>query len=217
MAETVSIVIAILALAISGVTAWLTLFRRGVVCMTPPTVIFFGPDGGPRDARDPSAKIYLRTLLYATSKRGRIVESMFVRLRRGESLQTFNIWVLGEDSLSRGSGVFVGENGVVCNHHFLLPADGTQFEFTAGTYYLEVYCTLAGSTQPNKLFSVQLAIDEGIADQLKNPEMGLYYDWGPESARYHAHVRPRPKPALPDFIKALAGNQYMAPNVKRRT
>lgn len=205
MAETISIIIATLALAISAVTAWLTLFRRGTVHMTPPTVIFFGPDGGPRDDRDPSEKIYLRTLLYATSKKGRIVESMFVRLRRGESLQTFNIWVLGEDSLARGSGVYVGENGVVCNHHFLLPADGTQFEFTAGTYNLDVYCTLAGSNHPDRLFSVQLTIDPEIAEQLQNPDMGLYFDWGPESGRYHPHVRPRPKPVLPDFMKALAG------------
>lgn len=205
MADTISIITATLALAISAVTAWLTLFRRGTVRMTPPTVIFFGPDGGPSDDRDPSLKLYLRTLLYATSKRGRIVESMFVRLRRGESLQTFNIWVLGEDSLARGSGIFVGENGVVCNHHFLLPADGTRYEFTAGTYDVEVYCTLAGSSQPGKLFSVRLIIDTEIAEQLKNPDMGLYFDWGPESARYHPHVRQRSKPVLPDFLKALAG------------
>jgi hypothetical protein len=128
---------------------------------------------------------------------------MFVRLRRAESSQTFNIWVLGENSLSRGSGIFVGENGIVCNHHFLLPADGTRFEFYAGDYNLEVYCKLTGANQPNKLFTVQLSIDSEFATQLKKPGMGLYFDWGPESGRYHPHVRHRSKHELPDFIKTL--------------
>jgi len=101
--------------------------------MTKPTIIFFGFDGGiSNDGSLPPLKVFLRALLYATSKRGRIVESMFVRLRRGESVQNFNIWVYGDESLARGSGVFVGENGVACNHHFLLLADGTKFEFIAG-------------------------------------------------------------------------------------
>jgi hypothetical protein len=76
------------------------MFRRGTVRMTAPTVIFFGPDGGPSEDRKLSAKVFLRTLLYSTSKRGRIVESMYVRLRRGESAQTFNIWVYGDTTLA---------------------------------------------------------------------------------------------------------------------
>src|SRR2546427_296072 len=47
MADPVAPTISLAALAASGLTAWLTLFRRGTVYMTRPTVIFFGPDGGP--------------------------------------------------------------------------------------------------------------------------------------------------------------------------
>jgi hypothetical protein len=50
--------------------------------------------------------------------------------------------VYGEDSLARGSGLYVGENGVVCDHHFLLPDDGTKFDFLRGEYKLEVYASL---------------------------------------------------------------------------
>jgi len=82
------------ALAISFVTAWLTLFRKGKLRMTKPTVIFFGPDGSP--SQRSGLKVFLRTLLYCTAKRAHIVEGMFVTLRRGESVQTFNIWVYGE-------------------------------------------------------------------------------------------------------------------------
>jgi hypothetical protein len=44
MADPISITVSVLALAVSSVTAWLTLFRRGTVKMTQPTSIFFGPD-----------------------------------------------------------------------------------------------------------------------------------------------------------------------------
>ena len=40
-----SFAIACFALLVSGVTAWLTFFRKGKLVMTQPTVIFFGPDG----------------------------------------------------------------------------------------------------------------------------------------------------------------------------
>ena len=56
--------------------------------MTQPTTIYFGADA----SASPSPKVYFRTLLYTTAKRGKIIESMFVKLRRGESIQTFNIW-----------------------------------------------------------------------------------------------------------------------------
>ena len=67
MIDTISIIIATIALTISAITAWLTLFRRGRVRMTQPTVIFFGPDS------PNSPKVFLRTLLYSTSKRGQII------------------------------------------------------------------------------------------------------------------------------------------------
>lgn len=44
MADPVAVTISALALAVSTATAWLTLFRRGTMKMTQPTVIYFGPD-----------------------------------------------------------------------------------------------------------------------------------------------------------------------------
>ncbi len=137
--------ISIAALVISAVTAWLTLLRRGTVRMTKPTVMFFGPDGGPHNGAPAKPKVFLRSLVYSTGKRGHIIESMFVTLRRGETRQTFNIWVYDQNGLARGSGVYVGDTGVVCNHHFLLPTDGTRFEFLAGDYQVDVYAALGGA------------------------------------------------------------------------
>ena len=80
MADPVSITISTLALAVSGVTAWLTLFRRGMVKMTQPTIIHFGSDSSRSADEPPTPKVYLRTLLFSTSKRGRVIESMYVAL-----------------------------------------------------------------------------------------------------------------------------------------
>jgi hypothetical protein len=46
--QVIAITISALALTISALTAWLTMFRRGTVKMTHPSVIYFGPDGGPK-------------------------------------------------------------------------------------------------------------------------------------------------------------------------
>jgi hypothetical protein len=125
----IAIAVSVLSLLVSTTTAWLTLFRRGTVKMTQPTVIFLGPDGS-RSRRDVALpKVFLRTLLFATSKRGRVIESMHVALSRNETRQNFNVWVYGNDKLVRGSGLFVGETGVEANHHFLVPTDGNAFRF----------------------------------------------------------------------------------------
>ena len=195
MIDTISIIIATIALTISAITAWLTLFRRGTVRMTQPTTIFLGPDS------PNSPKVFLRTLLYSTSKRGQIVESLFVKLHRGETTQTFNVWVYGDDSLARGSGLYVGEDGIACNHHFLLPEDGTRFEFLPGNYKFEVYALLVGRDRPLQLSVVNLSLSEQVARQLGDGESGAYFDWGPDSQRYHAHVRKRPQIKLPRFLQ----------------
>ena len=73
MTEWIAVGLSTLALCVSVVTAWLTFFRYGELRMTQPTVIFFGPDGGRRDGQNPRLKVFLRTLLYSTSRRGQTV------------------------------------------------------------------------------------------------------------------------------------------------
>jgi hypothetical protein len=152
MADPISITVSIFALGVFSVTAWLTLFRRGTVKMTQPTVIFLGPDPPRSHNKPPSPKIYLRTLLFSTSRRGRIIQSMYVALSRNETRQNFNIWVYGEERLVRGSGLFVGETGVEANHHFLTPKDANSFRFTEGHYRLDVFAHLLGDQKQTRLF-----------------------------------------------------------------
>ena len=192
MVDFIAIFIAVLALGLSGLTAWLTLLRPGTVKMTQPTVIFFGPDMPVGSDVPHSSKVYLRTLLFSTSKRGCIIESMYVSLRRNETSQHFNIWVYGEGELKRGSGLHVGETGVTFDHHFLPPTDANEFRFVEGTYVLKLYCKMLGANSAQCLFSQELVVTSEIARELGNPQAGIYFDWGSDSGRYEPHIDVRP-------------------------
>ncbi len=182
-----SFIISCLALFVSGVTAWLTFFKKGKLMMTQPTVIFFGPDGSRFDSS--KNKIYLRTLLYSTAKRGNVLESLHISLQKNESKQNFNIWVYGDKgNLNRGSGLFVPQEGITYNHHFLLPEDGADFKFIEGSYKLIVYAKLVSSTAPIELSTIQLTISNNQAIQLAEPNTGIYFDWGPDQQAYYSHI-----------------------------
>jgi hypothetical protein len=198
-----ALAVAVLAFGLSAITAWVTLFRKGTVKMTQPTVIFFGPDGRGSNMKDVSAKIFLRTLLFATSKRGRVIESMHITLSHNEAWQNFNIWVYGEKLLVRGSGLFVGESGLAANHHFLAPKNATSFRFNEGMYQLRVFAHLLGDKERLLLFSQDLEISKEHALALADPEAGLYFDWGPDTSRYFSHIDKRPPPSLPDGLLPL--------------
>src|SRR3990167_5262395 len=97
-----SLIISVLALIVSVTTFYLSRIKRGTIKMTKPTVVFFGPDGPGASLN----KIFIRTLLYSTSDKGQYIENMYIKLRRGEVIQDFNIWVYGDQNLVRGSGLF---------------------------------------------------------------------------------------------------------------
>ena len=205
MTETVSLVISIIALILSTVTTWLTLFRRGTVKMTQPTVIFFGHDSSrTASPRTASPKIFLRSLLFSTSQRGRVIESMYVTLLHNNVLHAFNIWVYGDDKLSRGSGLFIGETGVAANHHFLISAESSQFRFSEGEYQLEVFVRLYGARKQRLLFAYTLSISSEQAKQLSDTDTGLYFDWMPNQAQYLPKIDKRViPPSSEEFLKHL--------------
>ena len=184
-----ALLISALALAASVFTAWLTLLRRGTVKITQPTVIFFGPDG-PRSARvATSPKVFLRTLLFSTSKRGRIVESIYVTLSCEDIIQDFSVWAYGErNQLVRGSGLFVGETGVEANHHFLISKNTEPFDFIEGQYRLDVYAHLLGDHNRILLFSQMLKVSPEESDAIGHNDAGLYFDWSPHDRRYLTHL-----------------------------
>lgn len=197
----VSILISAGALSVSLLTAWLTLLHRGTIRMTQPSTIFFGPDAGPIEDRKP--KVYFRSLLYSTSTRGRVVEGMFVKLRRNESAQNFSVWVYGEKDLARGSGLYVGEGGIATNHHFLTPKDENSFRFEKGIYRFQVFAHLVSRKDPVKLFSYELPISEEHAAALRDSRAGLFFDWAPEAQTYLSHISTRTEPTSAEALGGL--------------
>lgn len=152
-----------------------------------------------------SPKIYLRALLFATAKRGRVVENIHVAVTRDGSEQTFNIWVYGErEKLVRGSGLFVGETGVEANHHFLLPPEVREFEFTAGRYKLDVFAHVLRDKKQKLLFSSEVNVTPEYAQEMHEHGAGLYFDWEPDSSRYISHIEQRPERPKPWTLETFA-------------
>ena len=205
MTECIALGISGIALVVSAVTAWLTLLQAGKLRMTQPTVVFFGPDGGRRDGENARLKVFLRTLLYSSSRRGQTVESMHVNVQRAESKQNFSIWVYGDDRLVRGSGMHVGLDGVACNHHFLLPEDGADFRLLPGQYTVRVFAKRVSDRGPRQLAKFVLCISESQAKELEKDGAGIYFDWGPDQQAYHAHVRIQKPAPLPPWLSEAVG------------
>lgn len=200
-----SIFIAALSLALSIVTAWWTYFRRGEIKAAQPPTLFFGPDGK-RHGKGGKPKLFLRLLLFATARNGRVIESIYTQVRRGQSSQIFNIWVFGEkERLRRGSGLHVGPQGVAHDHHFLMPPDGTNFEFLPGDYTLRVFAKLVDEERTVQLVEIQVSVTDEQSKQLRSEsaDTGLYFDWGPETGTYSPHLdHSRPLTRSPIFEMA---------------
>lgn len=165
--------------------------------MTRPTVIFFGPDGGGEIHK----KVFIRTLLYSTSDRGQYIQNMYIRLQRGETIQNFNVWVYDSGKLVRGSGLFIDKSGVACNHHFLMPKDGTTYNFLAGEYNLQVFVEVVNAA-PRLIFEQKLHIDTSQQVEIEARKGGIYFDWAPNTQNYHSHidVAPQKDKGIPLFL-----------------
>ncbi|RZK24755.1 MAG: hypothetical protein EOO43_07210 [Flavobacterium sp.] len=148
--------------------------------MTRPSIIcFVGENGNDRP------KIFIRTLLYATSEQGQYIQNMFIRLTKGELIKDFNIWAYGDNGLVRGSGLFVNKAGISSYHHFLLPEDEHEY-FTQGFYTLEVFAETINKSA-KKIFEQNLSITQEQALSLSNG-MAIYHDWAPNIEQYISHI-----------------------------
>lgn len=79
-----------------------------MVKMTPPTVIFFGPDVPRSRSEAPLHKIYLRTLLFSTSKRGRIIQSMHVASHEMRHTKTSTFGFMARTASSEAAACLCG-------------------------------------------------------------------------------------------------------------
>jgi len=95
----VSPIMAVIAFFVSLFTLWFTTLRRGTVRSTHPSFIAFRYDFVGKKL--PQAKIFFRSLLFSTGKRGQVIESLFLRVREGSRQEEFSFWGLGDKDLIR--------------------------------------------------------------------------------------------------------------------
>ena len=112
--------------------------------------------------------------------------------------------------LSAAVGYTLVSTAVAANHHFLLPVDTPAFRFAAGKYRVDVFARILHRRKPLLLFSRDLDVSAQDAEALSNPDTGLYFDWGPDSGKYYAHLDTRP-PANAGPIHESA-DIYVGPN-----
>jgi hypothetical protein len=172
--------VSIFSAVVSIFTTWSSLFRRGKIRLTKPAFIAFCYDVVDGGRQHP--KILIRALLYSTGRRGQVIENLYLLVRRGESLQNFNIWGLNDGKMSRGSGLFVGETGVVADHHFNPPWEVEEFQFLPGNYELSVFAEVAGRSKPVHLSSITITAPSLDSRSLKQ----VWFEWSPTSGLYTA-------------------------------
>lgn len=174
-----------LSLRVAVSAAWLTLFGRGRLAMTKPSIVFFGFDAVPKT----TAKIFLPTLVYSTAVRGQVVEGMIAELRHGGGDQVFSFWGYGKtNQLVAGCGPYVGQTGIAVKHHFVLSVHQPAYEFTQGEYAITVFARLVGKTTPVKLTEFMLSVSEVHAAILAR-RGGVLFELNADGRGYAGHLR----------------------------
>jgi hypothetical protein len=188
MENIVSIVIAGLSLVVSVFAFWQTSLHKGKVKMTKPTIVALAFDGikGP-------PKVFLRMLLYNTSKQGAIIETMFLEIESNGVRQVFEVWGYGlgefyengREKLVKGSGMYVSEQGVAYNHHFVA-ARNREYIFSSGVHTIKVYAIIKG--KKTKLSEIEVEVTEELAATLAKQTLNVLFDWSYESKSYIAQL-----------------------------
>lgn len=187
--QIISSVVAIIALVVSLFTLWYTSLRRGSVCSTHPSFIAFRYDFV--DKPVPQAKVFLRTLLFSTGKRGQVIENLFLRVSEGTRSEEFSFWGYGDQDLVRGSGIFVPEIGVVTYHHFNPLHTEKLFKFSQGRYTLELIAKVIAKKNLISLWTIGLDVPAGAYDTSIPRDRAIYFNWSPEEQRYIASIEKR--------------------------
>jgi hypothetical protein len=171
-----------------GFALWIAQFNRGKLKMIQPTLICLK-----RDPPDGKPKIFLRTLLFTTGVKGRVIQSMFLRVHNRLGAYLFDFWGHTEGGkLTLGSGLFVGPTGIACDHHFNPPRN-SKFQYVDGAYRIEILAVLVGQPKPRKLIEVTFSLDDWNAGQLLQIEnISLWLVWNADERGYDQNIEQPP-------------------------
>ena len=188
--STISLVLSCVSTTVAGLTAVLTFVRRPKVQMTQPTFVAFAFDGS-----EGLPKVFTRMLMYCTTDPGKVVEALYVRVRQREMQVTYSFWAYAmEGRLVAGGGLFVGSQGIVTDHHFVLGKGANRPVFSTGPVSVAICARVVGEKGERRLFEMELELTEEQAAGLNDGRVGVGFERSPDSDRFHAAVEPHPSP-----------------------
>ena len=173
--DIVTIIISVLALAISGLTAWLTLLRKGQLVMTQPTPLLLAYDNA-------IAKVSFYSMMYSTAFRGQVIESLYVILRQSGQQHIFNKWVYTSDSIAYAAGCYVKPEGIAQNHQIF--TSDNNFIFRTGSLEVDIYANQARREKPTLMKSLNITIPENMKDACSDKLKGVIFEWESDKCVY---------------------------------
>ena len=184
-------VLSILAIVISVLSSWFTIFHRGTVKMTQPHFFALLPEDSPFGGW---LKFFVRTLVFSIGQRGRVIESMYVIFKHNNHSIPFHYWMYGATAeLEICSGLFVGHEGVGANHHFVPTGSLSRDDLSPGQYEVEIMASLLGDRKPIRLQHFQFNLGEEEATALKNgKDKAVFFVWDRDSKKYKSRIDQRP-------------------------
>ena len=190
--DAIALLISVASLLLSGYAIWVTQFNHGRLKMTQPTLLCMK-----REFPSARPKIFLRTCLFTTGNKGRVIENMFLKVRQTQGTYRFDFWGHTENGkLTLGSGLFVGSTGLASDHHFN-PREhsGAEFLFIDGDYVVDVFATVVGRGKVEHLSTLNFTVNSlQAAELIQIPTRELYLLWNADTHSYDGHVRHDNKP-----------------------
>jgi hypothetical protein len=182
--------LAVASFLLSIYTLWVTQFRHGRLKMTQPTLVCLK-----REMPSGTPKIFLRTLLFSTATKGRVIENMFLRVHQPIGTYAFDFWGHTESGkLTLGSGLFVGATGVASDHHFNPRHGSDDFIFHPGEYRVEVFAKTVGKKRADKLMEVAFNVSgQQAAELIQILDTELYLFWNADMCAYDEYLDRRPR------------------------
>lgn len=136
-------------------------------------------------------KVFLRTLLYTTGKRGYVIEGLYLKVLHGGSGHTFGFWGYGEHKeLMVAGGLRVTDGGVAYNHHFLQSSESDDFHSSEGEYEIKVYARVVNRRSAKLLSRVKLTLPKDAATRMYLETSGVLFTWNPDTQTYNPTLSP---------------------------
>ncbi|MHB1103183.1 MAG: hypothetical protein ACYC0C_10510 [Devosia sp.] len=181
--EALTIIVSFAALGLSGWQFWRTELRRGQPVLSRPTMFFFGWDAR---VSDDTPKVMFRAAMFSTAATGFVLENMYLKVQNATNNWVLPFWGYDDGSgMVRGSGVYIGRDGHVANHHFNPLSEESDFYYDVGAYTIEVWVRRHGDKVDTLIGTYEFDLDDGLlAADLVDHQAGILWSWDPVGRFY---------------------------------